>query len=107
MSEYKAVWLFTMFDLPVDTKPARKHYAQFRADLRKQGFMMIQFSVYARYFATEESSEPCRKHVQAHLPPDGHVRLMTVTDKQFAKMQVFFGRKRANVEAAPRQLALF
>lgn len=91
VSEYRAVWLFAMFDLPVDDKDARRQYTQFRKALLKHGFSMLQYSVYARYFASEESSGAYRKCVQAVVPPDGQVRLMTVTDRQFGKMDVFLG----------------
>ncbi len=41
-------WLMAMFDLPVMTKKERKVASRFRNDLLDQGFLMIQFSVYAR-----------------------------------------------------------
>ncbi|HHT9133449.1 MAG TPA: CRISPR-associated endonuclease Cas2, partial [Candidatus Avalokitesvara rifleensis] len=48
-SEYRAMWLFAMFDLPVDTKKARREYTRFRKALLTEGFTMLQYSVYARY----------------------------------------------------------
>ncbi len=41
LSEYRAVWLFTMFDLPVDTPKSRHAYTRFRKGLLKQGFSML------------------------------------------------------------------
>ena len=41
LSEYSALWLFAMFDLPVDTKRARKEYTRFRKALISQGFLML------------------------------------------------------------------
>ena len=106
-SEYRAMWLFAMFDLPVDTKPARKRYARFRKVLIRGGFSMLQFSVYARYCESEEASDVYRRHVRAALPPEGHVRLVSLTDRQFGKMEVFFGGSLARVESPPPQLMLF
>ncbi|MEW6358394.1 MAG: CRISPR-associated endonuclease Cas2 [Planctomycetota bacterium] len=106
-SEYQAMWLFTMFDLPVDTKAARREYTRFRKALLAEGFSMLQYSVYARYCPSEESSEAHRRRVQAVLPPDGQVRLLGVTDRQFGKMEVFFGKNRKPVEDPPVQLMLF
>ena len=68
---------------------------------------MLQFSVYARYCASEEASQVHRKRISGALPPDGEVRLMTLTDRQFGKMQVFHGKKRREPEHAPQQLELF
>ena len=44
---------------------------------------------------------------EGFLPPDGEVRLLTITDKQFERMRVFWGRKRKPTEPAPLQLELF
>jgi CRISPR-associated protein Cas2 len=107
LSEYKGMWLFAMFDLPVDEPGARREYARFRNSLLKHGFTMLQYSVYARYCASEEASEAYRKRVNAVLPSRGQVRLLSVTDRQFGKMEVFFGRKREPTEDPPAQLSLF
>jgi CRISPR-associated protein Cas2 len=106
-SEYQAVWMFAMFDLPVDNKESRKRYAQFRKELLREGFSMLQFSVYARYFASEEVAEPYRKRIRESLPPEGQVRLLAVTERQFGKQEVFMGRKREEAEGEPEQFLLF
>ena len=49
ISGYRAVWIFTMFDLPTDTKKARKDYTYFRKKLLRDGFSMLQYSVYVRH----------------------------------------------------------
>jgi len=96
-----------MFDLPVDSQPARRNYTRFRNLLIKHGFYMMQFSVYARYFQSEEASETIRRRIRQGLPPHGHVRLLLVTDKQFGKMDVFHGKKKEPTEKSPDQLLLF
>ena len=50
------MWLITMFDLPTDTVEARKHYSNFRQSLLKDGFIMMQYSVYIRHCASEENA---------------------------------------------------
>ncbi len=101
------MWLFALFDLPVETSQDKREYVLFRTELLKEGFTMIQYSVYARYFGSEESAEVHRKRIKEALPPDGHVRLLGVTDHQFGKMEIYFGKKRVPVEEPPTQLALF
>jgi len=96
-----------MFDLPVDTKKARRAYTRFRKALLAEGFQMLQFSVYARYCASEERSRTFCRRIRVWLPAQGQVRLVAVTDKQFGKMVIFEGRKRRKAESAPQQLALF
>ena len=101
------MWLFAMFDLPVTTKAARRRYTQFRKLLLTEGFTMLQFSVYARHCASEESSDIIKSHIRSSLPPDGQVRLLPVTDRQFGKMEVYFGKKRQETEDPPTQFMLF
>lgn len=106
-SEYRAMWLFALFDLPVDTCLRRRDYAHFRRSLLKAGFTMLQYSVYARYCANEQMAQSHVLRQLPALPPHGQVRFIMVTEKQFEKMQVFFGRKPRAAEPAPPQLMLF
>lgn len=106
-SEYKTMWLLTMFDLPVQTKMERRDYTRFRNLLLDNGFTQMQYSVYARFCASEEIADTYRSRVEKALPPDGYVRLLAVTDRQFAKMQSFHGKKRSAPESKPSQLSLF
>ena len=46
LNGYAIMWLYVMFDLPVETKSQRRVAARFRKDLLKDGFTMHQFSVY-------------------------------------------------------------
>ena len=104
---YRAMWVLAMFDLPVDTKKARKAYTDFRKNLVRDGFTMIQYSVYIRHCASEENAQVHYKRVQSFLPPDGEVRLLAITDKQFERMQVFWGKMRKPTPPPPPQLELF
>jgi len=101
------MWLFAMFDLPVDQPELRHEYAKFRKALLRQGFSMLQYSVYVHYVASEASDEALRKKVHAALPSHGQVRLVSVTDRQFEKMEVYVGKKRERVEDPPHQMMLF
>jgi len=101
------MWLFVIFDLPVDTKPARRHYREFHNFLLEKGFSQIQYSVYARFFASEQRAQPHRQAIGWAVPPDGHVRLFSLTDIQFAAMQSYYGKKRQEPEKKPAQMRLF
>lgn len=107
LSGYEGMWVFAMFDLPVTDRKAKRAYAQFRKLLLSQGFSRLQFSVYARYFSSEEATASYRRRIKENLPDDGQVRLLMVTDHQFGKMENFFGKKPAQTEKPPEQLLLF
>ncbi len=96
-----------MFDLPVTTSKARKRYTQFRKLLVQQGFSMLQFSVYARYCASEEMAAAYRSRIRSELPPKGYVRVLGVTDCQFGKMESYIGEMSKSLEEPPSQLVLF
>ncbi|MBM3968145.1 MAG: CRISPR-associated endonuclease Cas2 [Planctomycetes bacterium] len=101
------MWLLVMFDLPTDTKKARKAYSLFRKSLLRAGFNKMQYSVYSRHCASLEQAESFVANVIKELPPDGEVRVMTITDKQFERMDVFQGKSRKIPEPPPLQLQLF
>lgn len=107
ISGYRFVWVLTLFDLPVDTKQARKEYARFRKFLLKDGFQQMQYSVYTRYCPSYENAHVHIRRVAGHVPPDGEVRIIVITDKQFERMRIFQGKMRKPPENAPRQLELF
>ena len=96
-----------MFDLPVDTPAARKNYAQFRKFLLDDGFNLLQYSVYGRHCSSEENADVHLKRIERNVPPDGEVRVLTVTDKQFERMRIFWGKIRGSPTPPPGQLALF
>jgi len=101
------MWVLTMFDLPVDTKKARRQYADFRKSLLQDGFTRMQFSVYIRHCPSEENAAVHAQRVERNVPPDGEVRILTLTDKQFERMRIFWGKMRVPPESAGRQLELF
>jgi len=101
------MWLFAMFDLPVTTAEARKRYAEFRKVLLEQGFSMLQYSIYARYCSGEEMAVAYRSRIRAALPPEGYVRVLAATDRQFGKMESYIGEKSRSLEEPPSQLVLF
>lgn len=107
LSGYRSMWVVTMFDLPVDTKKARRDYALFRKFLLQDGFTKMQFSVYLRHCASEENAAVHIQRVERHVPPDGEVRILTVTDKQFERMRCFWGKMRRAPEEPACQLELF
>jgi CRISPR-associated protein Cas2 len=106
-SEYRRMWVVTMFDLPVDSKEARHEYVVFRKHLLRDGFTRLQFSVYGRHCASEENAAAHVQRVEGRVPPDGEVRVLTITDKQFERMRVFWGKMRTRPEKPPQQLEFF
>lgn len=104
---WRSMWVIAMFDLPTDSPKARKAYARFRKNLLEDGFTMMQYSVYSRHCASIENADVHVKRMGAVVPAEGEVRFLTITDKQFGRIQVYVGKKRQKTAAPLSQLELF
>ena len=115
LNAYHIMWLFVFFDLPVTTKKEIKAATLFRKNLEKDGFSMMQFSVYIRHCASRESLEEHIKRIKAILPESGKVSLLSVTDKQYGDIFNFWGKPKSinkskitqKVIGEPIQLEIF
>ena len=105
-TEVRFVWLFVFFDLPVGTKEERFKAARFRNFLRDDGFMMLQFSVYARACRGEERVARHVARVTANLPREGNVRALRVTDRQYGRMHLLLGEAEKTEAEAANQMVL-
>jgi CRISPR-associated protein Cas2 len=107
LNEYRIMWVMVLFDLPTETKKERHIYAQFRKNLQKDGFAMFQFSIYLRHCSSRENAEVHIRRVKNLLPEKGHIGILTVTDKQFGMMEIFYGQKIKERKNVPQQLEMF
>ena len=87
--------LLVFFDLPVTSKNERRSATQFRNFLIKDGFYMIQFSLYGRICNTIESAKLHENRVSAKVPKRGSVRSLIVTEKQYTSMNILVGEKKS------------
>ena len=83
LAPYRVMWTFVMFDLPVDSKQARKEYTRFRKTLLQLGLTRMQFSIYAKALPSEDAGDCLATIVRMAIPPRGEVRILMVTDRQF------------------------
>jgi len=107
INAYRAMWIFVMFDLPTHNEKARKDYTRFRKGLLKDGFDMMQYSVYTRHCASRENADVHCNRIKAILPPDGMVSIILITDKQFGDIKNYWGKKRKKEPPQPKQLEMF
>lgn len=99
--------LFVFFDLPVNKKEQRKIATRFRKALLKEGFTMIQFSVYTRCCRGQDIVNREIRRIKQILPPEGNVRILQVTDKQYGNMQFLVGTPKKEEIIGAKQLLLF
>jgi CRISPR-associated protein Cas2 len=107
LSEYRIMWIFVFFDLPVETAEERKVHTQYRKALLKAGFTRLQFSIYVRCCPSRENATKHVEGMKKLLPKRGKVDILTVTDKQFGDMDSFYGTKEVRKPEGFIQLELF
>ena len=90
---YKYVRILVFFDLPVKTKRERRIATQFRNFLLKDGYYMVQFSVYARVCNGNDMVELHKKRLKMIIPDEGSIRVLVITEKQYENIEIFLGKK--------------
>ncbi|HWK44500.1 MAG TPA: CRISPR-associated endonuclease Cas2 [Stellaceae bacterium] len=101
------MWIFVMFDLPVDTKQHARDAAKFREFLLDEGFEMSQFSIYARFCNGKEQVETYLRRIESNLPERGDIHVLTFTDKQYENIVRFSSQRRQRQRKNPDQLVMF
>lgn len=83
--------LVVFFDLPVDTTKQRKDYRLFHKFLAKDGYLMLQESVYAKLVINDGAAGAALLRLRKNKPPAGLVQVLKVTESQFSTMEYITG----------------
>lgn len=96
------------FDLPVETALQRRSYRQFRQRLIKEGFLMLQESVYVKLVINRQTMNLEIERVKSFIPSEGLVQILMVTEKQFSRMTTLVGtiEGRAEISTTERLIIL-
>jgi CRISPR-associated protein Cas2 len=85
------------FDLPTDTAKDRRNYTLFRKLFIKEGFIMMQESIYTKLALNNSIIESIKQKLYKEKPPCGLVQMLIVTEKQFASMELLVGNDKTSV----------
>ena len=85
--------ILVFFDLPVKTKRERKLATQFRNFLIKDGYYMVQFSVYARVCNGNDMVELHKNRLRMNVPNEGSIRVLVITERQYENVEILLGKK--------------
>ena len=85
------------FDLPTETAKDRRHYRIFRRFLIKNGFIMLEESVYERMVINGHAQRALVDLLRKNKPPKGLVMVLQITDRQFENMDIITGEFQSNV----------
>lgn len=92
------MWFLVFFDLPTKTKRQKMSYTLFRRVLLKQGFEMLQYSVYMKSIMGRKAGEKYNKMVESYIPAGGKVRAIIISDYQFGCSKSYYGKDIGEVE---------
>lgn len=90
--------LIVFFDLPMEAAKNRHDYNVFHKYLIKNGFIMMQKSVYSRLVINNVTSRAVKDNIAKNVPPDGIIELLEVTEIQFGRIEYLVGEKQSLIE---------
>lgn len=94
---YRYMRIIVMFDLPMVTTSDRRAYTQFRKYLIKNGFLMMQESVYCKLAQNSTAADLIINNIRKNKPPSGLVQTLKITEKQFSRIEYIVGKSKSEV----------
>ena len=95
--KYRYMRVIVFFDLPVTSSENVRQYTKFRKFLMKSGFLMMQESVYCKLALNATAAEAILVNLRKNKPESGVVQVLTMTEKQFQKIEFIVGTSKHNV----------
>ena len=83
--------VMVLFDLPTITEKNRAEYRKFHKFLIQEGFIMMQESVYIKLALNQNTAAAIIDALKKNKPPEGLVQILSVTEKQFSKIEIITG----------------
>ena len=103
---YRFMRVIVFFDLPTITESDRREYTKFRKFLVKEGFIMMQESVYTKILLNNTMADLLKNKLRKNKPKSGLVQVLTITEKQFASIEYLNGTSQNNIEESTDRLIL-
>lgn len=101
---YRFMRMIVFFDLPTETTADRRNYRLFRKMLVQNGFLMMQESVYCKLLLNSTAQATMTDVIRREKPPKGIIQLLTVTEKQFSKIDYIVGEWESDVISSDERL---
>lgn len=103
---YRYMRVIVMFDLPTTSSEHVREYTKFRKLLIKSGFMMMQESVYTKFALNTTVANAVVENLRKHRPSEGLVQVLTMTEKQFQRIEFIVGTSKSNVLDSDERLVI-
>ena len=103
---YRYMRVMVFFDLPVITSANRKDYRDFHKYLIKTGFLMMQESVYSKIVLNNTVLDAVCRNIRRNKAKKGLIQVLTVTERQFEKMEFIEGTSQSSVIDSDEKLVV-
>ncbi|MFD1429386.1 CRISPR-associated endonuclease Cas2 [Lacticaseibacillus mingshuiensis] len=95
--------LMVMFDLPVETSAERRAYRQFRKGMIREGFFMMQYSIYVRVCPNRKSAQFLEQRIANLAPEAGVIQTMLITEAQYQAVNFIAGKASDDIRNSPER----
>lgn len=103
---YRFMRIILFFDLPMNTREERRKYNSFRTAIKKEGFIMMQESVYCKLSFNKSVADSIIARVKALVPNKGLIQIMIITEKQYSSIINVIGESKHNEIDSDEQLVV-
>lgn len=93
---FKPMRIIVMFDLPNTEKDESKEYRIFHNDLIRNGYFMMQYSIYVKCVNATTKIDFEINKIKKHIPKEGSIRVLTITENQYNSMKIILGEQNLN-----------
>ena len=83
--------LILFFDLPIVSSTDRHFYSVFHRFLIRNGFLMLQKSVYSKLVLNPTAANAVLANLRKNKPPEGLIQVICITEKQFSRCEYIIG----------------
>lgn len=83
--------MILFFDLPSTTKKDVREYTRFVKYIQKNGFVRMQESVFTKLALNQSIVNSIMIDINKHLPPEGVISVLTITENQFMSIDHLIG----------------
>lgn len=102
---FRIMRMIVMFDLPTETSTDRRNYRKFRRFLIKNGYNMMQYSVYSKIILNRSVLNYQKVKLKQNAPSKGYVDVLIVTENQYANIETIIGGiERTNQENSTKRM---
>ena len=103
---YRFMRVLVLYDLPIGSSSEIRAYTKFRKYLLKNGFMMMQESVYTKLALNQTVCRNIMENVRKNKPEEGLVQMLAITERQYSKMEIIVGEIKSTVLSSDERLVV-